>query len=105
MTEKASMISAEIEPVPNRATQAALALQRLGFRILHIGATISVEGAPALWTSTFSVTFEQRQKRLVGAIEGGGVTYQKALTEELRVPAELQDLIVAVAFVEPPEFY
>lgn len=99
------VIAAEIQPVPDRASQAALALQRLGFRILHIGLTISVEGAPSLWASTFNVTFEQRRKRVLEELEGGEVTYQQAVTEHMRISPHLQDLVRDVAFVEPPEFY
>lgn len=99
------LIAAEIEPFPNRANGTALALQRLGFRILHIGPTISVEGPPSLWMSTFNVTFEQRKKRVMQELEGGEVIYQRAVTEEMRIPSHLRDLIEQVVFVEPPEFY
>ncbi len=100
-----NIISAEIEPLPNQANHAALALQRLGFRILHIGPTISVQGPQSLWISTFNVSFELQKKTAVAEVEGGEVTYQKALVEDMRVPTELQNLIAEVMFVEPPEFY
>jgi hypothetical protein len=94
------IISAEIEPSPNQANHAALALQQLGFRILHIGPTISVQGSQSLWTSTFNVSFELQERAAVGEI-----TYQRALVDDMRVPEELQDLIAKVMFVEPPELY
>jgi len=100
-----NIISAEIEPLPNQANQAALALQRLGFRVLHIGPTISVQGSQSLWVSTFNVSFEMQEKTALAEVEGGEVTYQKALVEDMRVPTELQSLIAGVMFVEPPEFY
>ena len=100
-----NMIAAEIEPAPNRANQAALALQHLGFRILHIGPTISVQGPESLWVSTFNVSFVPRKKTTVAGIEGSEVTYQKALVEGMQTPAELQPLIAEVMFAEPPEFY
>lgn len=98
-------ISAEIEPLPNQANQAALALQRLGFRILHIGPTISVQGPQSLWVSTFNVSFEPQRKTTMAEVEEGEITYQKASVEDMRVPTELQSLIADVMFVEPPEFY
>ena len=98
MREK--IISAEIEPAPNQANHAALALQQLGFRILHIGPTISVQGPQSLWTSTFNVSFELQKRTAVGEI-----TYQKALVDDMRVPEDLQSLIARVMFVEPPELY
>ncbi len=100
-----NLIAAEIEPVSNQARQAALALQRLGFRILHLGQTISVQGPQSLWESTFNVSFEPREKTLVAGVEGSRVTYQKALIENVRIPSELRHLVVGVMFVEPPEFY
>lgn len=65
-----NMISAEIEPIPNQVNQAASALQRLGFRILHIGPTISVQGPQSLWESTFHVSFEPRKKTVLPEVEG-----------------------------------
>jgi hypothetical protein len=100
-----NIISAEIEPLPSQEQHAALSLQRLGFRILHIGRTISVQGPQSLWVSTFNVSFEPRRKTAMAEVEGGEVTYQKALVEDMGVPAELQNLIARVTFVEPPEFY
>jgi hypothetical protein len=100
-----AMIPAEVEPRPSQAHQAALALQRLGFRVLHIGPTISVQGPQALWESTFHVSFEQRRKTVLREVEGGEVTYPHARTETLGIPPELQHLIAAVLFVEPPELF
>jgi len=100
-----NIISAEIEPLPNQANRAALALQRLGFRILHIGPTISVQGPQSLWVSTFNVSFKLKKETAVAEEEEGEVTYKKAWVADIRVPTELQNLIAEVMFVEPPEFY
>jgi hypothetical protein len=100
-----NIIAAEIKPLPNKTSQTAVALQQLGFRILHIGQTISVQGAQPLWEATFNVTFELRKKIIIPEAEGSEVSYQKALTEKLRILPELQPLIEEVFFTEPPEFY
>ncbi len=100
-----AIISAEIEFAPSRAHEAALALQRLGFRILHIGPTISVQGPQSLWESTFRVSFETRTKKQMAEIQGGEVRYQWPRAETVSIPESLQDLIVGVMFVEPPEFF
>ena len=100
-----NIISAEIEPLPKQANHAALAMQRLGFKILHIGPTISVQGPKSLWVSTFNVSFETGEKTVLAEVEGGEVTYQKALVEDMRVPTELRNLIAEVIFMEPPQFY
>jgi len=99
-----NVIAAEVTPLPNQAQQAALAMQRLGFRILHIGPTISVQGPQVLWESTFNVTFEPRQKIIIAEVDEGTVTYQQAMTD-VHIPPELQTLMEDVVFVEPPEFY
>jgi hypothetical protein len=98
-------ISAEVRPAPDQARRAALALQQLGFRILHIGATVSVEGPKSLWESTFNVSFEEHKKKTIAGVEESGVTFHRALVDDMRVPSELGELIAEVAFAEPPEFY
>ncbi len=100
-----SMISAEVEPVQGKARKAASRLQDLGFTVLHVGPTISVEGPESLWESAFNVSFEPTQKTTIRQIDETEVTYQKALTDEMRPPETLQDLVEEVTFPEPPEFY
>lgn len=99
-------ISAETKPKPNQANRAALVLQRLGFHILHIGPTVSVQGPQAAWESTFNVSFEAQKKTVVAGLEKGGeITYQRAMTDNMRIPTELQDLIDDIMFMEPPELF
>jgi hypothetical protein len=98
------MISAEVEPVSGQASQAALALQRLGFRVLHIGPTISVQGPESLWKSTFRVSFHA-VKRAIGRDTETEVTYSKPSNEEVQIPSSVQDLVSRVLFVEPPEYF
>lgn len=99
-----NIVSAEIEPFPNQANQAAIALQRLGFRILHIGPTISVQAPREVWESTFNVSFEPQQRTVMPEIDSQ-TTYLRASTDDLRIPEELQSLIAGVMFAEPPELY
>ncbi|MCK4782906.1 MAG: hypothetical protein KAV87_04080, partial [Desulfobacteraceae bacterium] len=61
-----------------------------------------VEGPQSLWAATFNVSFEPTKKPSVVEVE---VTYQKALVDEMRIPAELQNLITDVLFQEPPGFF
>jgi hypothetical protein len=102
---KEHAISAEVVPAPGQANRAALALQRLGFRVLHMGPTISVQGPQPLWSSVFDVSFKPRKKKAVAGVNGTEVSYQQAQKEKLRMPQELQSLIEDVMFAEPPEFY
>lgn len=98
------LIPAEIEPLPNQAKQAALALQRLGFQVLHIGTTISVQAPRELWESTFNVSFTEEKKTVMAEIESEQ-TYLRAVTDKLVIPSGVESLISEVMFVEPPEFY
>lgn len=98
-------VSAEIILVQDNANAAALVLQNLGFRILHIGTTISVEGPETLWESVFNVSFVTRKKQILPGIEGGDASYRKAITDSLEIPLKLRQYISGVAFVEPPEFF
>jgi len=100
-----NIIPAEIESLPNQASQAALALQNMGFRILHIGSTISVEAPQTLWQSTFNVAFERQKKTVMPEIQTSEVSYAKALTSGLEIPPQLQNLVKGVMFVEPPELF
>ncbi len=98
------VIAGEIEPVPGRAQAAARALQRLGFRVLRAGSTISVDGPKRLWSETFDVSFEPRQATTISELgPDGDVTYEHAAA--VRIPPQLESLVRDVAFVRPPEFF
>lgn len=99
-----NIIAAEVEPQLNQEKKAALALQRLGFQILHIGQTLSVQAPQSLWESTFNLEFEQRQKKVMAEIEDT-VTYSQVQTGVVQIPEELQPYILNVYFVEPPQLF
>ena len=90
--------------MPNQVSQASKALQRLGFRILHLGPTISVQGSQTLWKRTFHVIFKVEEKT-TSAEAGIKTTYPKAQQETVKIPEELKQLIAEIAFVEPPELF
>lgn len=98
-----STIPAEIHPADGRGQEAALAMQRLGFKVLHIGPTISVEGPRSLWESTFQVTFESQTKTTMEGVEE--TSFQRASKERMAFPDELKGLADDVMFVEPPELF
>lgn len=98
------MIAAEITPAPDQALQASKALQELGFRILHWGTTISVQGTQAQWERTFKVSFKDEEKT-TSEEAGVKITYPKSQQETVKIPEELKQLITEIAFVEPPELF
>jgi hypothetical protein len=100
-----NIISAEVEPRERLGRQAAASLQQLGFRVLHIGPTISVQAAQSLWEKTFSVTFESFSKTTVGGLQSTRVSYQKPVSDTVPIPEPLQPFIASVSFVVPPEFF
>ncbi len=99
------MISAEVVPNAGKATLAARELQRLGFRIVLIDDTISVQGRQSLWTSTFAIQFERKRRPLLSGILNDIETFQKAIKNTLNIPEQLQNLVNDVMFIEPPELF
>ena len=99
-----SLISAEIQPLPNQEKQAALVLQRLGFLVLYVGTTISIQAPRSLRESTFNVSFKEEKKTAMAEIKSEQ-TYLRAVTDKLIIPQTLESLISEVMFIEPPEFF
>lgn len=89
---------------PQQATRAAKALQHRGFRVLHVGDSISVEAPASRWETTFGVAFVSHRKAVQKAL-GRQVRYLRADPSSVHVPADLAELIADVAFTEPPELY
>jgi len=102
---QSSTISAEVKPVKNRTKQAAIAVQRLGFRIHYCGDFISVEGNKSLWVSIFNVSFKLHRQDAGAGLEESEITYEVPLQETIRIPAQLEGLIEEVLFLEPPVLF
>lgn len=98
-----NIISAEIKSLPKQTNKAALALQSLGFRILRIGETTSIEAPTTLWQSIFNIEFVMSTKNVMPELKISDVTYPKAMTENMTIPPQLEELIAEVVFVEPAE--
>ncbi|MEY9212401.1 hypothetical protein NI17_005810 [Thermobifida halotolerans] len=95
-------ISAEILTRSGQDRAAAAALQRLGFRVLHIGATISVSGPRELWSRVFGVSFDITEQPVA---PGRSTRFLRPRSEEPAIPDELRNLVSGVYFVQPPEFF
>jgi hypothetical protein len=100
----ADVISGEIKPCANQAARAAKTLQQIGFRVLHIGPTISVQGAQRLWEATFSMRFRSARKR-TSAEAGSESVYPSPGHDPVAIPKQFQGLIESIAIVEPPEWF
>lgn len=97
-------IAAEVATAQGQAERAAEALEARGFRVLHVGRSISVDAPRSRWEATFGVSFAPHTKTVQKAI-GHERTYLRADASSVRVPGELVDLIAEVAFMEPPELH
>lgn len=98
-------IAAEVVPTdPQQAGQTAKALQRKGFRVLHVGGSISVTGPRERWESVFGVSFLSGTKTVQAELDREA-SYLRAEPTSVRVPNDLVDLVADVAFAEPPELH
>ena len=102
---QSSTIPAEIKPVANKAKQAALVLQRLGFRIHYCGNYISVEGNKSLWVSTFNISFKLHRQDTGAGLKVSEFTYEVPSLEKMRIPDQLEGLIEEVLFLESPVLF
>ncbi|MEV0612706.1 hypothetical protein AB0I81_05210 [Nonomuraea sp. NPDC050404] len=80
MAAEGDFLSAEVEAAPGRQSQAATALSRLGFKVLHIGTTISVSAPRQVWEQAFGLP-------------------------QTEVPGELSELVIGVHFQGPPDLH
>jgi hypothetical protein len=99
------MISAEVRPVASQEIKLARRLQDLGFRVLSLDGTMSVDGSPSLWTSIFGLYFEEQSRPALSGLLDETEAYQKALRSTLVIPPNLKELIEDISFIEPPELY
>jgi|GEM_PF-2887543 len=97
-------VSADIEPQPGQARAAARALRNRGFRVLDIGAWVSVDGPRTLWVQIFGVDFETHARPATEGIASPG-SYARPRPGSVQVPADLAGVVKAVSFIEPPEFF
>ncbi len=99
------MIAAEVRPAEGKAALAARELQRAGFRIHHVGDTVSVDADETLWTTVFKVRFQDVDRSGASGTLPAQGTYRRMVAGTLRIPAEFEPLIDDVAFIEPPDFF
>ena len=89
-------------PPAGRGTQAATALQSLGFRVSQIGTfSISAEGPRELWERIFGTRVEARSQVVSPSM--GEVTYLSSLVDApFTIPSELSQLVERAYPQSPP---
>src|SRR5262245_29438329 len=79
-------IGAEVVPQPGKAVEAAKSLQKLGFKVLHVGNTsVSVQAPESVWRDNFSVTFESRSKPRHPPSQGDAVSYRRPVQDPVPI--------------------
>ena len=99
------MISAEVTPVSGEEIKLARKLQDLGFRVLSLDETLSVDGPGSLWASTFGVRLKEQSRPAISGLLDETEVYLKILGSTVAIPPDLKGLIEDIAFIEPPELY
>ncbi|MEU7745170.1 S8 family serine peptidase [Nonomuraea sp. NPDC049158] len=103
----------DLRPPPDRAAQTALALQRRGFVVRHVGTfSISAEGPRRLWEETFNTRVAVRPHTLrgapgdVAAEPGDEVSYLAHVSGvPFTLPVDLEPLVERAYPQAPPQFY
>ena len=98
------MIAAEIQPADGKAETVARELQRRGFRVHHVGDTVSVDADEALWSAVFGARFEDVERTTDDSARPAE-TFRRVVKGTLEIPPQLRVLIDDVALIEPPEFF
>lgn len=98
------MLSAEVIPTPGKNTEAAMALQKLGFSILHIGQSITIAGKQKLFEQVFKTKLLKMSKDILPSLPPSTATEFFKPEKPPAIPEELKLLIRDVVFPEPPEY-
>ncbi|MEO1432148.1 MAG: S8 family serine peptidase [Cyanobacteria bacterium J06633_8] len=95
----------QFAPPAGRATQAATALQSLGFRVQQIGTfSISADGPRELWERIFGTRVEPRRQTVSPTV--GEVTYLSHIADApFTIPPELSELIERAYPQSPPMLF
>ena len=99
------VITAEVVPVKGKSTEAAMALQRLGFQVLHIGESVTIGAEQDKFEEIFKIELIETSKEV---FPGLGADAEKTFHKPdgpVVVPENLKPLIEAVYFQEPPDLF
>jgi len=100
-----SMLTAEVIPIAKKSTEAAMALQRVGFKILSIGQSITITGEQRLFEQFFKTKLIKLSKNVLPGLEKPAETEFFRPETPLVIPSGFRSLIKDVVFAEPPEYF
>lgn len=99
------MITAEVVPVKGKSTEAAMALQRLGFQVLHIGDSVTIGAEQDRFEEIFKIDLIKTSKEVFPGLRADAEKTFHKPDRAVVLPENLKSLIEAVHFQEPPEFF
>ena len=95
-------IGAEVVPLPGKAADAAKALQKMGLKVLHVGATsVSVQAPEAVWRERFAGSPEVLGRRI--EIDGESHTVVGVMPEGFHLPGLPDDRLWPVLQLPEPD--
>jgi hypothetical protein len=99
------VITAEVVPVKGKSTEAALALQRLGFQVLHVGESVTIGAEKDKFEEIFKIELMKTSKAVFPGLGADAEkTYHKP-DGPVVLPGNLKTLVEAVYFQEPPDLF
>ena len=99
------MITAEVVPAKGKSNEAAIALQKLGFNILHIGESITIGAEQGKFEEIFKIELMEISKEVFPRL---GADAKKTFHKHdgpIIIPEKLKTVIQAVYFQEPPDLF
>jgi len=99
------MITAEVTPKDSKTTEAALALQNMGFEVLHIGQSITIKGEQSLFEETFSVKLVKKSRDVMPDLLKNTKTEFFESQNRPIIPEGLKSLMEDIVFPEPANLF
>jgi len=99
------VITAEVVPAKGKSNEAAIALQKLGFNILHIGESITIGAEQGKFEEIFKIELMEISKEVFPRL---GADAKKTFHKHdgpIIIPEKLKTVIQAVYFQEPPDLF
>lgn len=99
------MITAEVIYFPNKKNETAAILQKVGFRILSLGESITIGGDQNLYERTFKIKLLKKSKSTIPHLSNHTKTEFFKPEKHFVIPDAFKSLIKDLIFAEPPEFF
>lgn len=99
------IFSAEIKPLPGKTREAGIRLKELGFRVHRVETYISVDAPQTVWWSVFKIDFTFPKESVGNPASFPSSRSKFEFPDKVNIPENLQNLILEVLLVRPPELF